>query len=132
MKIKLILTFVFLINQLVYSQKQNKVQEDSIYHTSDLDVKPEYPGGLNEFYKFINQKYKIPKIKGLGGKVFVAFVVEKNGSLARIQIIRDFGYGTGKEAYRVLKLSPRWKPGKLNNQIVRSLFWMPITVEYKQ
>jgi len=83
---------------------------------------------LEKLYKFISKNFKVPNEVGLKGKIFVTFVVEKNGSLSDIKVIRDIGYGTGKEAIRVLKRSPKWNPGEQNGKKVRVLYSIPISV----
>lgn len=67
--------------------------------------------------------------EGLMGIVSVFFVVEIDGSLSNIKVLRDIGYGTGKEAIRVLKASPRWNPGVKNGEKVRSTFSLSIRVQ---
>ena len=93
------------------------VEEDNnIYNTAGIEVKPEFPGGMAKFYSYIQKNYQAPEEEGLNGKVFVSFVVEKDGSLTDIKVIRDIGYGTGKEAIRVLKNCPKWNPGEQNGK----------------
>ncbi|MBC7438691.1 MAG: energy transducer TonB, partial [Flavobacterium sp.] len=58
----------------------------------------------------------------------VQFVVEKDGKLTDIKILRDLGFGTGKEAIRVLNSSPKWKPGIQNGRPVRVLYNLPISI----
>jgi protein TonB len=106
------------------------VEEDNtIYNTAGIEVKPDFPGGLEKFYKFIGKNFQVPEEEGLKGKVFVTFVVEKDGSLTDIKVIRDIGYGTGKEAVRVLKSCPRWNPGEQNGKKVRVLYSLPISIQ---
>ncbi|MCA6422271.1 MAG: energy transducer TonB [Flavobacterium sp.] len=106
------------------------VEEDNtIYNTAGIEVKPDFPGGLDKFYKFIGKNFQVPEEEGLKGRVFVTFVVEKDGSLTDIKVIRDIGYGTGKEAIRVLKSCPRWNPGEQNGKKVRVLYSLPITIQ---
>ena len=71
----------------------------------------------------------MPDEEGLKGKVYVTFVVEKDGSLTDIKVLRDIGYGTGKEAIRVLKATPRWNPGEQNGKKVRCTFSLPISLQ---
>ena len=93
------------------------VEEDNnIYNTAGIEVKPDFPGGLEKFYKFIGKNFQVPEEEGLKGKIFVTFVVEKDGSLTDIKVLRDIGYGTGKEAIRVLKSCPKWNPGEQNGK----------------
>ncbi|MCD0474517.1 MULTISPECIES: M56 family metallopeptidase [unclassified Flavobacterium] len=95
-------------------------------------TQPEYPGGINEFYKFIGKNFKVPeevtknKIKG---KVYIQFFVERDGSLSDFTIKQDLGYGLGDEAIRVIKLSPKWKPGTINNEPAKVMYDLPITVQ---
>jgi protein TonB len=106
------------------------VEEDnSIYNTAGIEVKPDFPGGMEKFYKFVGKNYQVPEEEGLKGKVFVSFVVEKDGSLTDIKVIRDIGYGTGKEAIRVLRSCPKWNPGEQNGKKVRVLYSLPINIQ---
>jgi hypothetical protein len=92
---------------------------------------PDFPGGMIEFYKFMGANYKIPaELKG-NGRVYIKFMVEKDGSLSEFEILRDMGFGTGEEAIRVLKLSPKWIPGKDKNEPVRVQYSLPITLQAK-
>jgi protein TonB len=106
------------------------VEEDNnIYNTAGIEVKPDFPGGMQKFYNFISKNFQTPEEEGLSGKIFVTFVVEKDGSLTDIKVLRDIGYGTGKEALRVLKSCPRWNPGEQNGKKVRVLYSLPITIQ---
>ncbi len=102
--------------------------DNLIYNTAGIEVKPNFPGGLEKFYQFFNNNFQIPDEEGLKGKIYATFVVEKDGTLSEIKILRDIGYGTGKECIRVLKLSPKWIPGKQNGKIVRVLYSMPFPI----
>ncbi len=105
------------------------VEEDNtIYSTAGIEVRPEFPGGIQKFYDFVGKNYKIPNEKGLKGKVYVTFVVEKDGTLSNIKVLRDIGYGTGEEAIRVLKASPKWSPGEHNGRKIRCTYSLPITL----
>ncbi len=106
------------------------VEEDNqIYNTAGIEVKPEFPGGMDKFYSYVGKNYRAPEEEGLKGKVYVTFVVEKDGSLTDIKVLRDIGYGTGKEAIRVLQKCPRWNPGVQNGKPVRVLYSLPITIQ---
>jgi len=109
------------------------VEEDNnIYNTAGIEVKPDFPGGLDKFYKFIGKNFQTPEEEGLSGKIFVTFVVEKDGSLTDIKVLRDIGYGTGKEAIRVLKSCPKWNPGEQNGKKVRVLYSLPISIQSEE
>lgn len=113
------------------SQDANNVSDNTIYSTAGIEVKPDFPGGMDKFYKFIAENFKTPKVDKLDGKVYVTFVIEKDGSLTDIKVLRDLGYGTGKEAIRVLELSPKWLAGELNGRKVRCTYSLPISIESK-
>lgn len=138
MKKKYLTALIILVSVIGYSQEAKPssslevlpTRDDSlIYNTAGIEKKPEYPGGLEVFYKYIGQNYKTPNVKGLQGKVFVTFVVEKDGSLTDIKILRDIGYGTGEEAIRVLKNCEKWAAGELNGKKVRVLYALPISIQ---
>ena len=118
----------------LYDPKNQKVKkaEGTIYKTTDLSEDPIYPGGIEAFYKFVGQNYKTPvtpvDVK-LKGKVFITFVVGKDGALTDFKLLRDIGYGTGDEAIRVLKLSQNWVPGKVNGEPVAAMYSLPITIQ---
>jgi protein TonB len=105
------------------------VEDNNIYNTAGIEVKPDFPGGMAKFYKFVGNNYHTPEEEGLSGKVYVTFVVEKDGSLTDIKVVRDIGFGTGKEAIRVLKSCPKWNPGEQNGKKVRVLYSLPITIQ---
>ncbi len=104
------------------------VEEDPniLYNSAGIEVKPDFPGGMTKFYKFIGDNFTAPE--DLTGKIFVQFVVEKDGSLTDIKILRDIGSGTGAEAIRVLKKCPKWAPGEQNGKKVRCTYQLPISV----
>jgi protein TonB len=106
-------------------------EDEGLYNSAGVEVKPEFPGGMAKFYKFIENNYNVPS-ESPGGKVFIQFVVEKDGSLTDIKILRDIGYGTGKEAERVLRKSPRWTPAEQNGKKVRCSYQLPITLSAPQ
>jgi protein TonB len=106
------------------------VEEDNtVYNTAGIEVKPDFPGGMDKFNAFVAKNYQAPEEEGLKGKVYVTFVVEKDGSLTDIKVLRDIGYGTGKEAIRVLNKCPKWSPGEQNGKKVRCTFSLPISIQ---
>lgn len=108
----------------------NEVKGDDFVHSmAGLDQKPEFPGGLAEFHRFIIQNFKMEFVpNGTSGKVFASFIIEKDGLVSDVKIHRDFGFGTGAEATRVLSLSPKWSPGTLDGKNVRVRFSIPINL----
>lgn len=108
-------------------------EDDGVYVGATLQVKPDFPGGINAFRKFVGDNFRTPDLdRDMDLKIHVSFVVEKDGSLTAIKILKDPGYGAGKEAERVLKsLKTKWSPGEQNGKKVRSSFTMPITIRVK-
>lgn len=87
-------------------------------------------GGMAAFYKHVSDHIKYPRQAqslSIEGRVFVQFVVGKNGELTDIQVIRGIGGGCDEEAIRVVKLSPRWKAGKQRGRPVKVKMVLPIT-----
>ena len=102
---------------------------ESTYSLMTLEVKPEFPGGMEEFYKYVGQNFKVPKDKDFyGGRVIVSFVIEKDGSVTEVKVLKDCGFGTGEEAKRVLLNCPKWKPATQKNVPVRCQYALPINV----
>jgi periplasmic protein TonB len=86
--------------------------------------------GLNSFYDFVSKKIKYPaqaKRMGIEGKVFVQFIIEKDGSLSEVTTIKGIGGGCDEEAERILRMAPKWKPGKQRGKPVRQKMVLPIT-----
>lgn len=104
-------------------------EDNSVYNTAGIQVLPEPQGGIQKFYEFIGKNFRTPDEEGVAGKIYVTFVVEKDGSLTDIKVVRDIGYGTGKEAMRVLKSCPKWNPGEANGKKVRVQYSLPITIQ---
>ncbi|MBV8389555.1 MAG: energy transducer TonB [Mucilaginibacter sp.] len=108
-------------------------QKDTRIFT-EVEQAPEFQGGIDKFYKFLGQNIKYPAVakeKKVEGKVFVSFIVEKDGSLSNIKVLKEPGSGCGNEALRVMKLSPKWKPGVQNGHKVRVQYTLPITFALK-
>ncbi|MDI5888983.1 M56 family metallopeptidase [Flavobacterium yafengii] len=116
-----------------YDSENQFVQkgENEVYNTAGITEKPDFPGGIMEFYKFVGNNFKTPEQPNLKGKVYITFIIEKDGSLSDIKNIRDIGFGTGEEAIRVLKICPKWIPGKMNGIPVRVMYSLPITIQSK-
>lgn len=111
------------------SKDNKKPNVDEVYTT--VQEKPDFPGGIAEFYKYIGQNYKIPSDFKGKGKIIITFVVEKDGALSDMKLVKNLGFGTGEEAIRILKESPKWIPGKQDGQPVRVQYALPITISEK-
>ena len=106
--------------------------EETIIPTDIVEVMPVYPGGEAAWAKFLQKNLRYPAQAvdaRIQGKVYVSFVVEKDGHLSNINILRSPGYGLDDEAIRVLKLVPPWKPGIQNGRPVRVSYTMPFSFQ---
>jgi protein TonB len=104
-----------------------QIVEDETVYTS-VEVSAEFPGGIKKFYDFVGRNFRTPE-DSPGGKIFVQFIVEKDGSLTDLKIMRGIDSDSDKEALRVLRSSPKWKPGVQNGHDVRQKFVLPITIQ---
>ncbi|MEO8237559.1 MAG: energy transducer TonB [Flavobacterium sp.] len=99
--------------------------------TTALDKLPEFPGGMSKFYTYVGNNFNKPELDAdRTMRVYVSFVIEKDGSMTDIIVKNDPGYGLGKEAVRVLKsLRTKWTPGILDGKAVRTAYNLPITIK---
>lgn len=115
----------------MYAQKINaQTNNETIYKMTEQAPAPQ--GGLSTFYSYTEDNIKRPmtaKQKGVKGQVFVQFVVEKDGTLSNIKIIKGIGAGCDEEVVKCLKKAPRWKPGKQKGQNVRVQQTLAIAVK---
>jgi protein TonB len=91
-------------------------------------------GGLQAFYQFVGRKVKYPRPAsrmGIEGRVYVEFIVEKDGSLSNIRAITEIGGGCEEEAERVVAMAPKWNPGKQRGKPVRQKIILPINFTLK-
>ena len=116
-------------------------QEEPIYNTMDLtenadgevfsvvEDEPEFPGGVEALYKYLAENIKYPvlaKEKGTQGRVYVTFVVEKDGSVTDAKVLRGVSEEVDAEALRVINAMPKWKPGMQQGVPVRVQYNIPI------
>lgn len=115
-----------------YSLPPVDAEGKQIYSTTGVEQRPEYPGGIQEFYKYIANSFRTPNNKDFkGGKMVVQFIIEKDGSITEIKVINGLGFGTEEEAKRVLLNCKKWLPAMLNNAPVRCSYTLPLTLASK-
>ncbi|RZL34413.1 MAG: energy transducer TonB, partial [Pedobacter sp.] len=103
---------------------------DNSGHPAEVDIMPEFPGGMNALRKFIGNNLQYPEEaqeNEVSGTVYAKFVITKDGNVANIEIERKLGYGCDREVIRILKKMPKWNPGKLNGKAVNCQYRLPIT-----
>ena len=114
------------------ADKDAEIIDNNVYSSAGIEVQPEFPGGAAGFSKYVQKNYRTPEVdQDLKGRVFVEFVVEKDGSLTDIKVVRDLGFGTGAEAIRMLKSAPKFKPGVQNGKTIRVRYSLPIMLDIK-
>jgi protein TonB len=106
---------------------------NSILAINAVDVMPSFPGGMKEFYGEVGKKFRVPVLDNPSVlKVYVSFIVEKDGAMTNIKVMRDPGYELGKEALRVLQsIKTKWQPGMKKGSPVRTAYTLPIAVNVK-
>ena len=95
-----------------------------------VEVMPEFPGGQGELLKFLAKTIKYPVIaqeNGIQGRVTASFIIEKDGSIRDIEVIRGIDPSLDMEAVRVLSAMPKWTPGKQRGQDVAVKYTVPVT-----
>ncbi|NOY50730.1 MAG: energy transducer TonB [Chlorobi bacterium] len=108
-------------------EEEEEIVEAEIFTV--VESMPEFPGGAGELYKYLGQNIKYPplaKESGIQGRVFVNFVVEPDGSISNVKVLRGIGGGCDEEAVRVVEGMPSWKPGKQRGKAVRVSYNLPI------
>jgi len=94
-----------------------------------VENEPQFPGGIQAFYKYVKDNMNYPsqaRKMGVEGRVFIQFVVDENGNLSEVKAIKGIGAGCDEEAERVLRESPRFIPGKQRGRPVKVRMVMPI------
>lgn len=124
----ILLLISFFVFSLAQAQDAEFPVEETIYKDSLVDVKPEFPGGIDNCYKYFNEKIIKPKVWALVDKVVLSFVVEKDGSLSDIRILHDAGFGTSEQAVKILEGGPKWTPGNKDGKRVRVFQTLPIAI----
>ena len=117
-------------NEELEAIKNNPVQQQDSVHTM-VEQMPEFPGGNMEMNIFLRKNilYPFKELQnGISGTVYVSFIVEKDGSITDVKIMKGVAGGPGlsREALRVVRLMPNWSPGKQGGKLVRTIFTLPI------
>lgn len=128
MKKNLLLLIVLFVVNFASGQVTATMVDDAPFNYEDVEVRPEFPGGYNNLLAFIAKNFKLADYEGYGGTLKVAFIIEVDGSITNIKVVKDLGDGTGAEAKRVMLMSPKWSAGELGGKKVRVLYELPIKV----
>ncbi|TAF67231.1 MAG: energy transducer TonB [Cytophagales bacterium] len=115
-------TILILFLFIVGAPLTSKAQDDKVYSESEVEEKPEFPGGMVKYYEYIQEEMNYPveaRNMGLQGKVKVGFVIDKNGQVTDVKVIQGIGGACDEEAMRLFKQSPKWTPGKKQGKPVK-------------
>jgi TonB family protein len=122
-------SILFLFLAVVKISAQSSAQQDTIYSFENLDRKSEFKGGYEKMVEFLTHRIYYPKnLKDgeMNGMVYVQFVVEKDGTITNVRILRGLDEPSNKEILRVVNLMPVWIPGQVKGEHVRSYFNLPV------
>lgn len=103
------------------------VRVDSIYFVAE--VMPQFPGGESGLVEYLKKNMNYPasaKAKKVSGRVYVQFIIERDGSVSRLKVTRGIGNGCDEESLRVVKQMPKWTPGKMRGEPVQVQYTLPV------
>jgi protein TonB len=116
------------IQEVVVVAEEAKEEVDEIFTIVEEPASPK--GGMPAFYKYVGEKVKYPaqaRRMGIEGKVFVEFVIGKDGSISEVRAVKGIGAGCDEEAVRIVQSAPSWTPGKQRGKAVKQRMVLPIT-----
>ncbi|WP_396170542.1 energy transducer TonB [Flavobacterium sp.] len=107
------------------------VDKDGVsYNYNAVETRPAPKKGFEDFYRHVGKKFQVPNMpKGVGGKIFVKFIVDKEGRIVEPEIIKGIGYGADEEALRVVSSYANFAPGEIRGIKVRCTFSLPIAIQ---
>lgn len=115
------------IEDVVFDEAPEEEAADEIFQF--VEDQPTPLGGMKAFYAYVGKNMKYPaqaRRMGIEGKVYITFVVGKDGALTDVKVLKGIGAGCDMEAIRVLSGAPKWKPGKQRGRPVRVRMQLPI------
>lgn len=114
------------------TNEPEKQEVEKVY--TYVEQPPAFPGGEGELTKYLQENIKYPQEArevGIQGKVYLSFIVGRDGNITDIKVVRGLHYACDKEAMRVVKSMPRWTPGKQNGNNVTVQFTLPISFQLR-
>ena len=121
-----VLAILLMVNTNAMAQNKKKANDKVL---EKAEVMPEFPGGEQAMMKFVADNVQYPqeaRDKEISGRVLVSFIVEKDGSIAEVKVVKGIGGGCDEEAVRVVKAMPKWKPGMDKGKPVRVHYMLPL------
>ena len=122
-----VLAILLMVNTNAMAQNKKKANDKVL---EKAEVMPEFLGGDQAMMDFVAKNVQYPqeaRDNEISGRVLVGFIVEKDGSIADVKVVKGIGGGCDEEAVRVVKAMPKWKPGKDKGKPVRVSYVMPFT-----
>lgn len=127
--LKSALFFLLFLPGTIWAVPENEEMEEEIVFAV-VETMPEFPGGQQALSLFLQENIKYPavaKANGIYGRVICQFIIEKDGYVSNVEVIRSCGDSSlDKEALRVVSSMPPWKPGRQRGQIVRVKYSLPV------
>lgn len=108
--------------------QSDSINADNTYYVI-VEQEPSFPGGIDALYQYLGSNIIYPATatqKGIIGTVIVTFIVETDGSISNIKVLKDPGFGMSEEVVRVVNAMPRWTPAMQSGKPVRALFTLPV------
>lgn len=119
-------------NEVIEEYIAPEVEEEEVVEAEIFTIveeMPEFPGGMAKLADYLAKNIKYPQMareSGIQGRVFVNFVIEPDGHVSNVNVMRSLGGGCDEEAIRVVKSMPKWKPGKQRGKPVRVSYILPV------
>ena len=122
-------------NEVIEEYVAPEVEEEEVVETEIFTIveeMPDFPGGMQKLADYLAKNIKYPQMareSGIQGRVFVNFVIEPDGHVSNVNVMRSLGGGCDEEAIRVVKSMPKWKPGKQRGKPVRESYILPVNFQ---
>lgn len=127
---------LFLVTTTIYAQDlkvspppTEVTEQFEVFHMASVQQKPEFPGGDAALFKYVSDSIRYPSLareNGIQGKVIVSFLINKDGSINDVKVLRGIGGGCDEEAVRLVKAMPNWTPGRTNGKNVNVKYTQPV------
>jgi protein TonB len=112
-----------------FEMPDEQIDDNSVHGTFGLEVNPRFDGGMDAFYEYVGNAIEYPSYeqrRNIEGRVVLSFVIEKDGALSQVKVLKGVSEGIDKEAIRVIKNAPKWEAGRQRGQAVRVSMIIPI------
>jgi protein TonB len=124
LQIVILLAFHFSFSQ----ELESKSKSNDTIVKSKSTTKNELNGGISKFYEYINKNFIQPDFEYPSGKVIIVFTIKADGSVADVKLVKDMGFGIGRQLKQIIELSKGWTPGVKNGIPVDCTYTLPINI----